>query len=369
VRPARGPGDPGPTGDPGLTAYRGRFAPSPTGPLHLGSLLAAVASYADARANRGIWLVRMEDLDRTREVPGAADLIMRTLSAFGFEWDEDVVYQSRRTDAYRDALDALKARGLTYPCGCSRAEVARAGHPGPEGPVYPGTCRSGLALGRSARTERFRSPPGAIAFEDRIQGQQEQMVDAAVGDFVLRRADGIHAYQLAVVVDDALQGITHVVRGADLLLSTPRQILLQRALGFGQPGYAHVPLVLDTDGRKLSKSLASAPVDACDPLPALYAAWALLGQTPPPADLHVDAFWKWAIPEWRIARIPAKTSAACPSASSPRAPEPVARPSTPRLSDGPESDRLQSAGPDQRHGPSLLRDPQPDAGPAPVGDR
>lgn len=365
----QGPADPGPTDAPGGSAYRGRFAPSPTGPLHLGSLLAAVASYADARANAGIWLVRMEDLDRTREVPGAADLILRTLSAFGFEWDEAVIHQSLRTDVYRDALDTLAARGLTYPCGCSRTEVARAGRTGPEGPVYPGTCRDGLALGRRARTERFRTPPGALAFEDRIQGPQEQIVDEAAGDFVLRRADGIHAYQLAVVVDDALQGITQVVRGADLLLSTPRQILLQRALGFGQPGYAHAPLILDAQGRKLSKSLAAAPVDARDPLPALRAAWALLGQAAPPADLHIDVFWTWAIPEWRIARIPARTSAACPSASSPRAREPFARPSNPRHSDGPESNRLQGADPDQRHGPSLLREPHTDPGPAPVRDR
>ena len=307
-----GPADPDPTAAPGSAAYRGRFAPSPTGPLHLGSLLAAVASYADARANRGIWLVRIEDIDRPREVPGAADLILRTLSAFGFEWDEDVVYQSRRTDAYRDALHSLAAQGMTYPCGCTRAEVARAGHAGPEGPVYPGTCRRGLPLGRRARTERFRTPPGAFAFEDRIQGPQEQIVDAAVGDFVLRRADGFHAYQLAVVVDDARQGITQVVRGADLLLSTPRQILLQRALGFDQPGYAHVPLILDREGRKLSKSLAAAPVDPRAPRPALRAAWALLGQDPPPADLHPDAFWDWAIPQWRLSRIPAETSVGCP---------------------------------------------------------
>ncbi|MFB1486026.1 MULTISPECIES: tRNA glutamyl-Q(34) synthetase GluQRS [unclassified Thiocapsa] len=365
----RGPAGPGPTGDPGRGPYRGRFAPSPTGPLHLGSLLAAVASYADARANGGVWLVRMEDIDRTREVPGAADAILRTLIAFGFEWDESVVHQSRRTDAYRDALDALAALGLTYPCGCSRTEVARAGRSGPEGPIYPGTCRAGLALGRRARTERFRTPPGALAFEDRIQGPQEQMVDEAVGDFVLRRADGIHAYQLAVVVDDALQGVTQVVRGADLLLSTPRQILLQRALGFDQPGYAHVPLVLDTEGRKLSKSMAAAPVDARDPLPALRAAWALLGQAPPPADLRVDAFWTWAIPEWRIARIPPKTSVAYPSAASPLAREPCARALTLRPSDGPQSNRLQSAGPDQRHGPSLLREPHTDPGPAPLRDR
>jgi glutamyl-Q tRNA(Asp) synthetase len=304
----RGPADRGPD------AYRGRFAPSPTGPLHLGSLLAAVASFADARANRGVWLVRIEDLDRPREVPGAADMILRTLSAFGLEWDEGVIRQSRRTGAYRDALDALGAQGLTYPCACSRAEIARAGRSGPEGPVYPGTCRPGLPLGRRARTERLRTPLGMVVFEDRIQGPHEQTVKDAVGDFVLRRADGIHAYQLAVVVDDAWQGITQIVRGADLLLSTPRQILLQQALGFGRPGYAHVPLILDAEGRKLSKSLAAAPVDARDPLPALRLAWTLLGQTPPPADLQLGAFWSWAIPEWRIARIPAKPSVACPTA-------------------------------------------------------
>jgi glutamyl-Q tRNA(Asp) synthetase len=297
----------------GQAPYRGRFAPSPTGPLHLGSLLAAVASYADARANRGNWLLRIEDLDRPREVPGAADLILRTLSAFGLEWDEGVVHQSRRADAYRDALDALAAQGLTYPCGCSRAEVARAGHSGIEGPLYPGTCRLGLPPGRHARTVRLRTPSGPVAFDDRIQGRQSQVVKEAIGDFVLRRADGIHAYQLAVVVDDAWQGITQVVRGADLLLSTPRQILLQRALGFGQPGYAHVPVILDAQGRKLSKSLAAAPVDPRRPLPALRLAWALLGQTPAPSDLQLDAFWAWAIAQWRITSVPAKTSAGCPT--------------------------------------------------------
>jgi glutamyl-Q tRNA(Asp) synthetase len=273
-----------------------------------------VASYADARANRGSWLLRIEDLDRPREVPGATDRILRTLIAFGLHWDEEVVHQSRRTDAYRDALDTLAAQGLTYPCGCSRAEIARAGPPGIEGPLYPGTCRLGLPPGRHARALRLRTPSGPVTFDDRIQGRQSQIVNEAIGDFLLRRADGIHAYQLAVVVDDAWQGITQVVRGADLLLSTPRQILLQRALGFEQPGYAHVPLVLDAQGRKLSKSLAAAPVDPRRPLPTLRLAWALLGQTPAPSDLHLDAFWTWAIAQWRISSVPVKTSVGCPTA-------------------------------------------------------
>ena len=292
----------------GTAPHRGRFAPSPTGPLHLGSLMAAMASFADARAQAGAWVVRIEDLDRPREVPGAAAGILRTLESFGLVWDETVVRQSDRTAAYHDTLAVLAARDLTYPCGCTRAEIARAGALGPEGPVYPGTCRLGLLKGRRARSERFVVPPGTIAFHDRVQGRQEQRVSESVGDFVLRRADGIHAYQLAVVVDDAWQGITHVVRGADLLLSTPRQILLQQALALGTPSYAHIPLMLDASGRKLSKSLAAAPVDARDPLPALRLAWVLLGQTQPPADLGLDEFWAWALPRWRIARVPARGS-------------------------------------------------------------
>ncbi|AFL75837.1 tRNA glutamyl-Q(34) synthetase GluQRS [Thiocystis violascens] len=296
--------------------YRGRFAPSPTGPLHFGSLLAAVASYADARAHAGAWLVRMEDLDRAREVPGAADGILRTLQAFGFVWDEPVLFQRHRSDAYQSALDRLAARGLTYPCGCSRAEIARLGLPGREGPIYPGTCRTaGLPPGRLPRTVRLRAPAPPIAFVDRIQGAQEQSIAEAVGDFVLRRADGIHAYQLAVVVDDAWQGITQVVRGADLLLSTPRQILLQRFLDLLQPDYAHVPLAVDTEGRKLSKSLAAAPVDPSDPLPALRRAWELLGQKALPLESSrrgcpIEHFWSQASARWRIERVPASASIA-----------------------------------------------------------
>jgi glutamyl-Q tRNA(Asp) synthetase len=286
-------------------ACRGRFAPSPTGLLHFGSLIAAMASRAQALSQGGEWLVRMEDLDRSREVPGAGRNLLKTLRVLGLNWDGAVVYQSERTEAYEAALSKLESQGLLYPCSCTRSEIAAAGRWGAEGPVYPGTCRSGLRPGRISRTLRLRTAPGAIHFADLIQGEQCQDVSQAVGDFVLRRADGIHAYQLAVVVDDAWQGIEQVVRGADLLLSTPRQILLQRALGLPSPVYAHIPLALDAAGRKLSKSLASMPVDHSDPLPALRRAWDWLGQAPAPTRCSIAGFWTHAIAHWQIERIPA----------------------------------------------------------------
>jgi glutamyl-Q tRNA(Asp) synthetase len=295
---------------PGPLRYRGRFAPSPTGPLHFGSLVAAIGSFLDARHQAGSWLVRMEDLDRAREVPGAADAILGTLEAFGLHWDGPVVYQSARTGAYAEALDRLRGLGLIYPCGCSRSEIAATGFTGPEGPIYPGTCRAGLAPGRSARSVRLHVPTGVVAFGDRIQGRMEQDIAAEVGDFVLRRADGVHAYQLAVVVDDAWQGITDVVRGADLTASTPRQTLLQRALGLPSPAYAHLPLALDAHGRKLSKSDAAAPVDPADPLPAALMALRHLGQAAPPeTPANLDELWQWVIPAWDIRRVPAGLSA------------------------------------------------------------
>jgi glutamyl-Q tRNA(Asp) synthetase len=287
------------------SGYRGRFAPSPTGPLHFGSLIAAVASFADARACQGTWLVRMEDLDRPRGVPGAADQILRTLDVFGLHWDEPVVYQRHRTSLYEDALATLRDRHLTYPCACTRREIADAGRAGPDGPIYPGTCRLGLPPGRHARSERLRTTDGDIVIEDRIQPPYTQCLAADVGDFVLRRADGIHAYQLAVVVDDAAQHINQIVRGADLLSSTPRQRLLQRLLGLPEPAYAHLPVATDPAGKKLSKSLDAQPVDPTDPLRALLAAWAFLGQSPlvgTPAT--VADFWQQAIPAWSIERIP-----------------------------------------------------------------
>ena len=289
--------------------YRGRFAPSPTGALHFGSLVAAVASFADARAAGGEWLLRIEDLDRPREVPGATAGILNALHALGLHWDGEPLYQHRCTADYDRALVELDARGLLYPCACSRAEVERAGRRGPAGIIYPGTCRRGLPPGRTPRALRLCIPPGALCFTDRIQGPQCQDPAAVLGDPILRRADGIHAYQLAVVVDDARQGISHVVRGADLLVSTPLQCLLQRLLGLPAPAYAHVPLALDAAGRKLSKSLAAAPVDPGDPLPALHRAWAWLGQEPAPAGASLAEFWTHALAHWRIERVPAIISA------------------------------------------------------------
>ncbi len=284
--------------------YRGRFAPSPTGPLHFGSLFAAMASYADARAHGGVWLVRIEDLDRAREVAGAAKRMLDTLERFGLTWDEPPLYQRDRTVAYAAALAQLDSHALTYPCGCTRAEVAALSRVGVEGPIYPGTCRTGLPKGRKPRSVRLKTTARSVCFHDRIQGDQKQRVAKTIGDFVLRRADGIHAYQLAVVVDDAWQGVTHIVRGADLLSSTPRQILLQDYLGLPRPSYAHIPLMLDAQGRKLSKALASAPVDPADPLPAMHRAWQGLGQIPIRHAGSPPAFWKQALAHWRIERIP-----------------------------------------------------------------
>ncbi|MFZ0788871.1 MAG: tRNA glutamyl-Q(34) synthetase GluQRS, partial [Chromatiaceae bacterium] len=297
--------------------HRGRFAPSPTGPLHFGSLVAAVASFADARAGGGSWLVRMEDLDRPREIPGTARQILETLTAFGLEWDGEVLCQSSRTEAYEEALIRLAELDLTYPCACSRSQVAASGRLGAEGPIYPGTCRSGLHSGQRARALRLRTEGPEIRFRDRIQGAQAQVVAESVGDFVVRRADRIHAYHLAVVLDDAWQGINQVVRGADLLASTPRQILLQQALGLPTPTYAHIPVALGPDGRKLSKSFASAPVDPADPLPALRRAWAFLGQTPLESAGSPAHFWSQAIPLWRIDRVPPRLSTALAPAAGP----------------------------------------------------
>ncbi|WP_225897326.1 tRNA glutamyl-Q(34) synthetase GluQRS [Desulfuromonas sp. AOP6] len=232
----------------------GRFAPSPTGPLHFGSLVAAVGSYCLARRDGGKWLVRIEDLDRPREVAGAADLILSTLERLGFEWDEPPVYQSRRIARYKEVLKRLQAGGHVFPCACSRREIlASAPHPGEEGPVYAGTCRQGLPPGRSPRSLRLRVPGDSLLFVDGVFGEVEQCLASAVGDFVLRRADGLFAYQLAVVVDDADSGVNQVVRGADLLHSTPRQIYLYACLGWPVPRYVHLPLALNAGGDKISK--------------------------------------------------------------------------------------------------------------------
>src|SRR5258708_16837244 len=243
----------------------GRFAPSPTGPLHLGSLVAAVGSWLFARREGGRWLVRMEDLDTPRVVPGSADEILRALERYGLTWDGEVVYQSQRIALYDEALATLRARNLVYDCACSRADLQRAASaPLGRDPVYPGTCREGLPPGRTARAIRFRAPDIVLTFDDAVAGHVEENVAADTGDFVIRRADGMYAYQLAVVVDDAAQAVTQVVRGADLLTSTARQIALQRALGLPTPSYAHLPLVTNPDGTKLGKRNGALPLPSLD---------------------------------------------------------------------------------------------------------
>lgn len=266
----------------------GRFAPSPTGPLHLGSLVAALGSYLFARQAGGLWLVRIEDIDLPRVIPGIADDMLATLEALGFQWDGEVVYQSERTDIYQAALQTLIDKGMAYLCGCTRSEIAKiAGAPhGIEEIAYPGLCRDGLAPGKVERAYRVKVYDEVISFVDGVMGRYSQVLTASCGDFVIRRADGPFAYHLAVVVDDAAAGVNQVVRGADLLTSTPRQIYLQRLLGYGTPVYAHLPLVTGPDGAKLSKrhnavSLAANVDLRKDGGILLLAALRFLGQEPP----------------------------------------------------------------------------------------
>jgi glutamyl-Q tRNA(Asp) synthetase len=283
--------------------YVGRFAPSPTGPLHAGSLVAALASYLDARGHRGTWLIRIEDIDEGRSVPGAADEILDLLHRLGMDSDREVVWQSRRKHLYQAAYDRLA--GHVYPCGCNRREIAdsRLGFAPDGAALYPGTCRHGLAPGRSPRSLRLRVPEAGadvITFEDRCAGVVSQRLASESGDFVLKRADGYWAYQLAVVVDDAEQGVTDVVRGADLLDSTPRQIFLQRLLGVPTPRYLHVPVVRNANGEKLSKqtgALAVRPGDEGAAVAALREAAGFLGLEVGGAVSLVE-FWRAAVPAW-----------------------------------------------------------------------
>ena len=286
--------------------YRGRFAPSPTGPLHSGSLIAAVGSYLDAKFHHGKWLVRIEDVDSQREVPGAAREILSMLEMLGMEWDEEVIYQSQRYEAYRDALNALNEQGLIYPCICSRKEIADSSIIGLNGPVYPGTCLKNPASVKNAHALRIQTNNDLIQFKDILNGTFSQRLKTDVGDFVLRRADGIYAYQLAVVVDDAAQHITHVVRGADLLESTPRQIFLQRLLDYPIPQYLHLPVVMDAKGEKLSKQTNAAPVNSLNTLTQLVDVLHFLGQKPPVEILEGDvaSFWQWAKQNWCVNLIP-----------------------------------------------------------------
>jgi glutamyl-Q tRNA(Asp) synthetase len=288
---------------PPTSGYVGRFAPSPTGPLHAGSLVAALASYLDARVHHGTWLVRIEDIDEGRSVPGAAEDILDLLHRLGMDADREVVWQSRRKHLYEAAYDRLA--GHVYPCGCNRREIAdsRLGFAPDGAAIYPGTCRHGLAPGRSPRSLRLRVPePGddVITFRDRCAGVVTQRLAGESGDFVLKRADGYWAYQLAVVVDDAEQGVTDVVRGADLLDSTPRQIFLQRLLGVPTPRYLHVPVVRNARGEKLSKqtgALAVRPGDEAAAVAALRQAAGFLGLDVGEADSLAE-FWSAAVPAW-----------------------------------------------------------------------
>jgi glutamyl-Q tRNA(Asp) synthetase len=291
-----------------ISPYRGRFAPSPTGPLHFGSLVAAAASYIDARAAGGEWLVRMEDIDTDRTQRGAAERILEDLEHFGLEWDGPVLRQSERRQVYEVAFEGLRKAGLVYPCSCSRKQAAdQAANAG--GPVrrYRGACAAGLPSGRTVRSWRVRVGAEPVCFEDRLQGLYCQALAAEAGDFVLLRADGPFAYQLAVVVDDAAQGITDVVRGADLLENTPRQIYLQRQLRLPVPRYLHIPVATGRSGLKLSKQTKAPPVRRERAGSQLWAALAFLNQDPP-AGLereHPGTVLRWAIQSWRLDRLPA----------------------------------------------------------------
>ena len=292
----------------------GRFAPSPTGPLHFGSLLAALASYLEAKTQDGLWLVRMEDLDKPREVAGAANHILNTLEKFGLEWDGQVVYQSQRSELYQEALNQIKAQSLIYQCSCSRKEIAdsynqKPAQHGIDGLIYPGTCRDKSSTFKPY-AERIKVKDQNISFNDAIQGKIDQNLANQIGDFVLKRADGLFAYQLAVVVDDYLQGVTHVVRGADLLDSTPRQIYLQQVLGYSTPKYAHIPVASNQAGEKLSKQTLATPIDANNAPNLLINALDFLGQTPPQdlSNYKAQEILAWAMQHWALDKIPKQRS-------------------------------------------------------------
>lgn len=287
----------------------GRFAPSPTGPLHFGSLLAALASYLEAKTQGGLWLVRMEDIDKPREMAGAADHILHTLEKFGFEWDGEVAYQSQRIAFYQDSLSELKANALIYPCDCSRREIADSAQHGIDGLIYPGTCRhkSNVKIPHASRIAVDSEP---IRFNDTIQSNIQQNLAHDVGDFVLKRADGLYAYQLAVVADDFAQNITHVVRGADLLDSTPRQIYLQQKLGYPTPQYTHIPVASNLAGEKLSKQTLAPAIDTLQAPMLITQALSFLGQRPP-KDLstnNIGDIWQWAKDHWDIEKVPSQRS-------------------------------------------------------------
>ncbi|SDZ98465.1 glutamyl-Q tRNA(Asp) synthetase [Desulfuromusa kysingii] len=290
----------------------GRFAPSPTGPLHFGTLLAALGSYLLAKCSGGSWLLRIEDLDPPRVVPGAAERMIRLIESLGFEWDGKILYQSQRYERYRQVLAQLRDQGQVFDCCCTRREIlASAPHPEEEAPVYPGTCREGLPVGRVGRAVRLRVSNENIHFDDGVYGRQQQNLETDVGDFILHRADGLFAYQLAVVVDDIDTGVTQVVRGADLLSSTPRQIHLYRCLHAAIPDYFHLPLALADNGKKLSKRHGDVGlVSEENGVFMLCQALEFLGQAPPEALLYLSTreVLQWGLDNFQASAIPAKSS-------------------------------------------------------------
>lgn len=281
------------------TPYVGRFAPSPTGPLHFGSLLAAVASYLEARARRGKWLVRIEDIDPPREHPGADELIVQALAAYGFEWDDEIIYQSGTEPAHRIALQALIDGGHTYRCGCSRKDLADAPRSS-LGTIYPGTCRGGSASSEFAI--RVRTDNNPVEFIDGLQGLQSLQLESESGDFIILRRDGLIAYHLAVVVDDHLQGVTEIVRGIDLMDSSLRQIWLQRLLGYDTPSYQHIPVAVCADGSKMSKLTGATAIPLERAAPTLFTAIQALKQEPPQSLSRASTgeIWAWALDNWHI---------------------------------------------------------------------
>lgn len=284
--------------------YIGRFAPSPTGPVHFGTLLAATGSYLQAKKNRGDWLVRMDDVDITRKVEDSDHEILHTLEAFGFEWQGEVMYQSEQNEQYQQALQRLIDQSLVFPCTCSRKQLAATGSE-----IYPGTCRERQLPETEEHALRLFARDITIEFDDAVMGKQSQNIARQCGDFVVRRRDGLFAYQLAVVVDDALQNVTEVVRGSDLLDSTARQIYLQRLLGYPTPDYCHLPLAVNTDGSKISKSEGAMKVDVKNREKLLLSVLGFLGQNPPADLIRSDLadIWSWAETHWDISQIPSKT--------------------------------------------------------------
>ncbi len=289
----------------GPSIYRGRFAPTPSGPLHFGSLVTAVGSYLDAKHNNGTWFVRIDNLDPLREKVGATDSILRTLDAYGFQWDEKVIYQSNRSEAYQAAINTLDEMDIIYYCNCSRKQLNARCKQGEYGAIYDGKCYNRNLFVNSSYSKRLKVS-GRVSFKDRLQGVVSQDLSAEVGDFVLKRKDELYTYHLAVVVDDFDLGATHVIRGGDLLALTPQQIYIQRKLGIKQPIYAHLPLALQQDGRKLSKSAMANAVDYNQPVPTLWKALSFLGQRPPTELKYqsLDELWNWAKSNWLLCELP-----------------------------------------------------------------